>query len=334
MNRTRLIAVGLSLVAVAISATPVVARRPNAVGRSPIYTPLGPADLADSATLEGFEPFSPAPFRVATYSIQTLSWGDMPFNGGNLPKLARPPNSDPAGIPYKRWQGKNYYSPGNISWAGIRFVDGYVRTGKPVYLIRARVLAAKLVEIGILKGGVLVVPYRFDYPAEGLRAPWVSAYSQGLTLSLFVRLFRATGEYAYAETARSLFASFRVLGPKARHWVAYVVSRDLWLEEYPSKRPSHVFNGANFALFGLYDYERLTRDPGATQMLQGALSSVRRHAGNYRVAGGISLYDLVHRTRHEHYHEVAIWQLADLGLISGDPYFDELAAAFRADHGG
>lgn len=41
----RLIAVGLSLVAVAASATPAVARRPNAVGRSPIYTRLGPADL-------------------------------------------------------------------------------------------------------------------------------------------------------------------------------------------------------------------------------------------------------------------------------------------------
>jgi hypothetical protein len=334
VKRSRFVAVALALVAVAASAMPVVARRPNAVGRGPIYTPLEPGEIENRATLVEFGPISPAPFRVASYDIATLSWADLPYNGGRPPKLAKPPNSDPAGVPYKRWNGKNYYSPGNIAFAGIRFVDGYVTTGNPVYLRRARVLAAKLVEIGIAKGGVLIVPYGFDYPAERLRAPWASAYAQGLAMSLFVRLFRVTGEPGYAETARSLFAAFRVLGPKARHWVAYVVSRDLWLEEYPSSRPSHVFNGANFALFGIYDYERLTRDPGANQMLQAALSSVRRHAADYRVPGGISLYDLVHRTRHESYHEVAIWQLADLGRISGDPYFDELAAAFRADHGG
>lgn len=334
MRRSRLVAVALALVAVASSTMPVLARRPNIVGRGPIYTPLEPGEIRDLATLAGFEPFSPAPFRVASYEIETLSWADLPYNGGSLPKLAKPPNSDPAGVPYKRWNGKNYYSPGNIAFAGIRFVDGYVRTGHPAYLRRARAMAAKLVEIGIVKGDVLIVPYRFDYPAEKLRAPWASAYAQGLALSLLVRLFRVTGEPGYAETARSLFAAFRVLGPKVRHWVAYVVSQDLWLEEYPSSKPSHVFNGSNFALFGLYDYERLTRDPGATQILQAALSSVRLHAGDYRVEGGISLYDLVNKTRHESYHGVVIGQLADLALISGDSYFDELAAAFLADHPG
>ncbi len=60
---------------------------------------------------------------------------------------------------------------------------------------------------------------------------------------------------------------------------------------------------------------------------------MRRHAADYRVRGGISLYDLVHRTQFEHYHEIHIWQLADLGAISGDPYFTTLSKTLRADHG-
>ncbi len=311
-------------------AMPAAARQPIVAG---IFRPLGPADIMSRATVEPFAPRSPAPFRVAAYRVRTLSWQDLPLNGLSLPRLATPPGSDPSGIPYKFVNGKPYYSPGNIASDGIRFVDAYVRTGNPAYLVRARIRASKLLEIAIAEGDALVLPYGFDYPAERLDAPWVSGYAQGLGLSFLVRMYRATGDPGYAETARSVFAAFRRLGPKANHWVAYVASNELWLEEYPSSRPTHVLNGFNFALFGLYEYERLTRDPAAAQLLEGALATVRRHAADYRVPGGISLYDLVHRTRHEHYHEIHIWQLADLGAISGDRYFNTLSATFQADHG-
>lgn len=330
--RKRLLVVGLAIIAATASAMPVAARDPIVVGVAPVYTPLGPADIESRATVLGFKPLSRPSFRVASYPLRTLAWADLPLNGLSLPRLRTPPGADPWGIPYRVVNGKNYYHPGNIASDGIRFVDGYVRTGNPAYLQKARVRAAKLREIGIAKDGALYLPYRFNYPNEALRAPWVSAYSQGLALSFLVRLFRVTGESLYADTARSIFASFRLLGAKRAHWVAYVVSADLWLEEYPSARPSHVLNGFNFALFGLYDYERLTRDRSATQLLQASLSTMRRHAGDYRVPGAISLYDLVHQTRHEHYHEIHIWQLDALGAISGDGYFTQLAAKFRTDH--
>lgn len=332
MIKRRLLALAFALIAATTAALPVAARDPIVVGSGPAYSPLGADDIASRTTLLGFKPFSPAPFRAAAYQIRTLAWAALPLNGLSLPRLATPPGADPDGIPYKVVNGRNYYSPGNIASEGIRFVDGYARTGNPAYLNKARVRAAKLREIGIAKDGALFLPYGFDYPAEKLTAPWVSAYSQGLALSFLVRLFRVTGEAAYADTARSIFAAFRLLGPKRTPWVSYVVSSDLWLEEYPSSRPSHVLNGFNFAIFGLYDYERLTRDPAATQLLQAALSTMRRHAVDYRVPGGISLYDLVHRTQHVHYHEIHIWQLAALGAISGDSYFTNLSATFVADY--
>ena len=61
----------------------------------------------------------------------------------------------------------------------------------------------------------------------------MSAYSQGFALSLYVRLYRVTGDQAYLDSAQAVFRSFRQLGPGSRPWVSYVVSGELWLEQYP-----------------------------------------------------------------------------------------------------
>ena len=308
----------------------VVAREPPTTGDR--WTPIDPQTLPARATVAPETPFPSGTFRVEEYAIQTLAWERLPLNGLSLMSLRDPVNGDADGIGYKVVKGRNYYSPGNIADQGIRFVDSYVRTGNPLYLERAKLRAAKLREIGFVRDGALWVPYRFNWPTERLMAPWVSAYSQGFALSLFVRLYRVTGESTYLEDAQAVFRSFRQLGPGSRPWVSYVVRGQLWLEGYPSSRPSHVLNMFAFAVFGLYEYERLTRDPAASQLLQGALSTLRRTAGSFRVPGEVSLYDLVHRTQHAHYHGVVIWQMRDLGALSRDPYFRSLADVFEADH--
>ena len=66
-----------------------------------------------------------------------------------------------------------------------------------------------------------------------------------------MRLYRVTGDRADLDLAQAVFRSFRQLGPMSRPlWVSYVVRGGLWLEQYPSSRPSHVLNGFNFAVFG------------------------------------------------------------------------------------
>lgn len=332
VGRRHLIAILLAVVLVGGATTPTAAREPPSTGGSVRWTPVDPAEIIGRASVPQHRVFSPSPFRTASYELRTLSWADLPMNGLSMMRLATPPNADKDGIPYKVVNGRNYYSPGNLAADGVRFVDSYVRTGDPAYLLRARVRAAKLRELGLVRDGALVFPYGFDYPTETLKAPWVSGYAQGFALSLFVRLFRVTGDWADLETAQAVFRSFRRLGPDRSLWVDYVVDRDLWLEEYPSRRPTHVLNGFNFALFGLYDYERLTREPAARQLLQGALSTLRRHAVSYRVPGEISYYDLVHRTQHAHYHEIHIWQLRDVAAITGDAYFGDLARQLASDY--
>lgn len=295
------------------------------------YAPIDPSTLIAEVTVSP-DPLLPSgAFRVARYGIKSLAWERLPLNGRSLARLTRPDNADADGIAYTVVNGRNYYHPGNIADEGLRFVDSYVRTGKKWYLNGAILRANKLRELGVVDGGALFIPYRFNYSPERLKAPWVSAYAQGLALSLFVRLYRVTGDKADLDTAQKVFRSFRPRSTNSKFWVAYVRSGELWFEQYPSSRPTHVLNGFGFAALGVYDYERLTRDPAARQLLLGALSTIRQNAGTYRVPGEVSLYDLVHRTQLKHYHDHVIWQLRDFWVIARDPYFGALATVLEAD---
>ena len=329
--------VGVALVALTMPAASL-ARTDLSYASSPDPTSehatseFAPVRILDRATLAPLPTFATRPFAISWVTIRTLGWADLPLNGRTLLGLKFGARADSDGIVPKVVNGRRVYSPGNLAEAGIRYVDGYVRTGDLAYLGRAVVRAKKLISLSRLSGGARYFPYTFDYAMERLKAPWYSAYSQGFALSLFVRLYRVTALQAWAERARETAMSFRRLGRVTRPWVAYVVNKRLWLEEYPSATPSHVLNGFNFALFGLYDYERLTRDPAARDLLRGALRTMRSFGTTFRVPGGISYYDLVHRTRHAHYHVIHTWQIRTLAAISGDSWYRSLAAAYWRDH--
>ncbi len=295
-------------------------------------TAIDPGTIRDRATVTRLPRFTVRPFAITWTTIRTLAWPDLPLNGHPILSLKFAVNSDAQGIPYKIVDGRRTYSPGNLGSDGLRYVDAYVRTGDPAYLERAVVRAQKLVARSRLVGGGRYFWYDYDYLSEDLHAPWYSAYSQGFALSLFVRLYRVTGNQYWANRARETAMSFRRLGRTLQPWVAYVRLNRLWLEEYPSARPTHVLNGHNFALFGLYEYERLTRDPVASELLRGALRTIRSYGPSYRVPGEISYYDLVHRSRWGKYHEIHIWQLVDLAAMSGDPWYANLAGLLRADY--
>lgn len=323
---------GVALVALTMPAESLARTDPSFASSPDATSEFAPVRILDRAALALLPKFATRPFAISWVTIRTLAWTDLPLNGKALLSLKFAAGADSDGIVYKVVDGRRVYSPGNLANDGIRYVDGYVRTRDPAYLDRAVVRAKKLISLSRLSGGARYFPYTYGYAREKLKAPWYSAYSQGFALSLFVRLYRVTGLQAWAERARETAMSFRRLGRVTRPWVAYVVNRRLWLEEYPSATPTHVLNGFNFALFGLYDYERLTRDPAGRDLLRGALRTIRSFGTTFRVPGGISYYDLVHRTRHAHYHLIHTWQLRALAAISGDSWYRSLAAAYWRDY--
>jgi hypothetical protein len=291
----------------------------------------------------------PQPYRTRTFALVDLPMDRLSFTGERPPALPQQPPIDRRGVPLFRWRdGRLYYRPGGLAINGMKRLDAYRDTGDRRQLEQALVLARHLRGSRLERDDAWWLPFWFDYAPEGLQAPWFNAMSQGLVLSFFVRLHRVTGDDVHLRAAEGVFESFRRLGPRqaagrsrrgatgkavsARPWVAYIDDRDnLWLEHYPRHGPDHVLNAHLHALIGLYEFWQHTRSEEARRLLEGALTTVRERAGQYRRRGRVSVYGMRSRTNHFKYHEVHIWQLRLLGRMTDDPFFSQLGATLSAD---
>lgn len=285
------------------------------------------------------EPDEPPPYHARHFDLRDLPYDRLPWTSAPLPALPALPPADDEGIRLFRWiDGRLYYRPGAVAINGMKRIDAYRDTGDRGQLEQALVQARHLREMRIEDDDAWWLPFWFDYPPAGLKAPWFNAMSQGLALSFFVRLHRVTGDDLHLRAAERVFESYRRLGRKkadpGRPWVAYVADGGyLWLEHYPNARPDHVLNAHLHSLIGLYEYWQHTRAPEARRLLEGAITTMRDRAATYRREGRTSIYGLRSRTNHYKYHQVHIWQLRLLGRMSGDPFFTTLGDTMASDRG-
>jgi hypothetical protein len=295
--------------------------------------------LSAPARVASSEPDEPPPYQARHFDLVDLPYGSLPWTSDAPPAWPPFPPTDKEGIRLFRWIDQElYYRPGAIAINGMKRLDAYRDTGDRAQLQQALVQARHLRMSRIGKDDAWWLPFRFDYPPEGLTAPWFNAMSQGLALSFFVRLHRVTGDDIHLRAAERIFESYRRLGrPRAkslRPWIAYVAGDGyLWLEHYPNARPDHVLNAHLHSLIGLYEYWQHTRAPEARQLLEGALTTMRDNAARYRREGRVSIYGLRSRTNLYKYHQVHIWQLRLLGQMTGDAWFTDLGNAMAADRG-
>jgi hypothetical protein len=299
---------------------------------------MGQAIPAPGAATETDEP---VPYARRHFELVDLPLDHLSFTGEAPPGLPPGKAATPEGIPLVRWRdGRWYVHPVALAINSLKRLDAYRDTGDRRQLEQALVQARHMRRTRLERADAWWLPFWFDYWPESLKAPWFDAMSQGLALSFFVRLYRLTGDEAHRYAADKIFASFQRLGPlqegavtvPQRAWVAYVDERDnLWLEHYPRIGPDHVLNVHLHAINGLYEYWQLTRSPESRQLLEGALTTMRERAGQYRRLGRVSVYGMRSRTNHFRYHEVHVWQLRLLGRMTGDPWFTQLGAAMAAD---
>ncbi len=107
---------------------------------------------------------------------------------------------------------------------------------------------------------------------------------------------------------------------------------NLWFEEYPWPRPDDVFNGHNFALYGLLYYYALTRDPTSLRLLQGALTTTHDALHVIRQPGWLSRDGLGFASWKLSYHFIQRDQLFTLARLTGDAFFLAEARAFTLDY--
>jgi hypothetical protein len=280
----------------------------------------------------------PPPYRAHRFELVDLAFDELPWTDERSPRLPPKPPTDGRGIPLFRWKldGKLYYRPGALAINGMKRIDAYRDTGDIAQLEQALQQAEVLRRISILEDDAWWLPFWFDYPPEGLKAPWFNAMAQGLALSFYVRLHRVTGDDVHLEAAEKIFGSFLRLGSRdsarGRPWVSFVADGGyVWLEHYPRRTPDHVLNAHLHAVIGLYEYWQHTRSPAARQLLEGSLTTIRDQGERFRKRGRVSRYGLRSRTNILKYHKIHVWQLRLLGRATGDPIFTQLGDQMARD---
>lgn len=272
------------------------------------------------------------------YEIVSLPYSDLPHTGSL--KIARDTafTRDNDGVSMVEMNGLLYYHPVDLLNRTLAYLDAFRSSGDSVYLEKARRFLRRLFVESNEIDGALFYPYRFDYHVnqqeEGLlKAPWYSGMAQGLALSALTRMSEITGDSLYLDYCRRTFRSLLRKKGKDMPWVTF---RDdtgcLWIDEYPLTPPSRTLNGFIFAIFGLYDFYRLTADSAARQMLQESLSTVKNYLPLFRRPGRPSFYGLRFGHYAANYHALHIRQLQYLYKMTGDSFFREWADTLYHDY--
>lgn len=248
---------------------------------------------------------------------------------------------DEDSIPVLEIGGKVTYMPTNmIQYAYGLLDEHYAPTKDSLILAQVERIANKLLDAALAIDSCILIPYTYTNvlhsgdSEDTLLAPWYSAMAQGQMLSLTVWLYELTQKEEYLRASTKLFNSFkRIKGNGAQPWISCIDKNNhIWYEEYPVDLPAFTLNGKIFAIFGLYDYYRITKKEEAAEWLKAGLTTIKANIHKYRVKGHYSLYCLKHHSCQIYpYHAVHIEQLEMLYQLTKDEAFLNAAQAFRQD---
>ena len=244
---------------------------------------------------------------------------------------------DGTGIPVYTRNNQRFFHPVVLAQQGLRQLAGFYFTDESKFLKRAVRIANALKNGANWSRGAMWFPYNFPFALHGnvdetAAPPWYSGMAQGQALSLFSRLFEATGDSQYLSDASSVFGSLALVGISSDPWVTRLSGKFLWIEEYPNPVRDETLNGFLFAIFGIYDYWLVTNDPRAHLLLQASIATIDHSMESFRMEGQISNYCLTHKVQSERYHELHIEQLAFLARLSSEPRFQAWSVLLAADH--
>lgn len=248
---------------------------------------------------------------------------------------------DADSVELSEYRGIIYYQPVVLSHRCFVFIGTYYHTKEKKYLDRAEKYARKLMSECHIVDGAAYVPYTVWFAVHGdssvlLIPPWYSAMAQGELLEVVVRLYELTDDPDYLEFSHMLFRSFLRLRGTSDPWVVRIDDDGYyWLEEYPhDTKPGMTLNGFIAGLFGVYDYYQITHSESAKLVWELSLTTLKHYLPDYRRPGQTGYYCLGHRhPATEYYHGFHSILCERLYKLSGDPFFQQMAAEFRLDSG-
>jgi hypothetical protein len=154
--------------------------------------------------------------------------------------------------------------------------------------------------------------------------------AQGEAASLLVRLLEETGDERFAQAA--LRALEPMAQPPSSGGLRAPLAGGFLPQEYPTDPPSHVLNGAIFALWGCHEVADRLGDVEARRLFEEDAATLAGSIDRYDT-GYWSRYDLfphrVDNVSSPAYHDLHITQLRALAELTGRPEFTATADRFE-----
>lgn len=229
-------------------------------------------------------------------------------------------------IPYT-WEF-NYY-PVSIALYALGNFEVYLDTKnldcKEKFLKQADWLVNN---IKIKPKGFGIWEHNFILPYYDFKIPWIHGMAQGLAISVLLRAYQLTSDKKYLNATEKAYKVFEV--DIANGGVRFVDEEcNAWIEEYAILPPPHVLNGFIFALFGIYDFYRVTKDEDALNLFKKEIVTLEKNIQGYDI-GYWSLYNLLDKTpAAKSYHELHIKQLNVLYNLTKKEIFNEYATRWE-----
>jgi hypothetical protein len=184
---------------------------------------------------------------------------------------------DPDGIPraWYRSTGAVYW-PAYIAWYGLVQLGHYLRRADEQYLDRFLKQVSWLEQNAVVRSdGAVVWPMNFDYPSGAilLKAPWISAYTQGLVISTLVRAWRLTKRPSLLKLLENSAKVFEL--DVEDSGVRVSLDGHVLYTEVPGGAPPGILDGFMTSLLGLYDLQAETGDPVVRRMFEEGIEGLK-----------------------------------------------------------
>lgn len=233
---------------------------------------------------------------------------------------------DPSGIP-KAWYRVTgaVYWPAYIAWYGLVQLGHYLRRGNEANLNSFLKQVSWLEKNAVLRSdGAVVWPMNFDYPNGSilLKAPWISAYTQGLVISALVRAWRLTKR---SELREILKASMRVFELDVKeHGVRIFLDGQTLYTETPGGPVPGILDGFLTSLLGLYDVYVEIEEPVVGHLFQEGIAGLKYALPRWDYRNKWSWYDCAYLSPPA-YHNLNCLLLDVLSRLSKQPLLAEYA---------
>lgn len=228
---------------------------------------------------------------------------------------------DENGVPMIGWGNQAMYNPVNIAQFGFIVHDLWLQNQNKEYLLRLKNIL-KWFELNkeTYKDSI-VWPSKIDDNKYKLKAGFISAMTIGEVLSFYLRMYQILNDKSLLETSYKIYNFFQYTyqegGAKRYDENGYV-----WFEEFPTNTPSYVLNGFIYAVYGILDLYRVTKDKNVKQVYDSCISTLVANIHKYDCSYW-SIYDQLKKELVMVYYQknVHVPQVDSLYILTKNPVF-------------